>query len=423
MIRRSSGYVDPIWGPNGPPPFDANDPDFEDVDFYTDPRREQEGAPDGNRRDQASGTNPRSSRVIDPTTLYGLPVPERRWIVPEWLPCGHVTLNYGDGGTGKTLLSQQLMTSSATGLPWIGMAVKRCRTFAFYCEDDFDELHRRQVAICQAYGIALTDLGDMRWMSGVGEDNLLVTFDQDGRLRLTPRYEEIAREAKDFGAELIVIDTAADTFGGNENDRSQVRQFIGHALNRLAIEAKGAVLLNAHPSRSGLSATGDMDGGSTGWSNSARSRWSLSRPKGEDGEPTDTNERILTKRKANYSAIGDDIKLRWVSGVLVPPQRPGAAFAGAYKQIADDVFLTLLKRCAEQGIYVHHTNTSTLYAPKIFAKRPDRDGHTAKDFDMAMNRLFSNRVNQGPRVTRTKTATPATASSSPKCQTERVETP
>jgi RecA-family ATPase len=328
-------------------------------------------------------------RIIDPRSLFGLDVPVRRWIVEGWLPYGHVTLNYGDGGTGKTLLAQQLMTSCATGHGWCGLQTEQCRSLAYFCEDDEEELHRRQFNICEAYGCSLAELGDMRWISGVGDDNLLATFDPLGRMQLTERYASIVEAAKNFGAQLVVIDTAADTFGGNENDRSQVRQFVGTALNRLAQEIDGAVLLNAHPSRSGMSVTGDMDGGSTGWSNSARSRWSLTRPKSEDGEPADTDERILTRRKANYASIGDAIKLQWRAGVLTTSQRPGVAFAGAYRQTVDDVFLRLLGRCEAQGLRVSNSSHSPNYAPKEFAKRPDAEGYRAREFADAMASLFS----------------------------------
>jgi putative DNA primase/helicase len=71
----------------------------------------------------------------------------------------------------------------------------------------------------------------------------------------TDRLDELTRAALDFQATLVVVDTAADTFGGNENDRNQVRQYIGAGLNRLAQSLDGgnggAVLLNAHPSRRG----------------------------------------------------------------------------------------------------------------------------------------------------------------------------
>jgi RecA-family ATPase len=330
-------------------------------------------------------------RLIDPTKLHGVPVPERRWIVRDWLPFGHVTLFYGDGGVGKTLLAQQLLTSCATGRPWCGLVVKQCRVFGFFCEDDADEIHRRQAAILDAYGLNFADLADMRYVTGVGEDNLLVTFDRDNRAELTPRFHRLVEEARTFKAEVVLIDTAADTFGGNENDRSHVRQFVGHALNRFAREIGGAVLVNAHPSRSGMSAAGDLDGGSTGWSNSARSRWSLTRPIGEDGkEDKASQERVLTRRKANYAAAGETIQLRWSNGVLVPATAGSNPFAAVSKQMdRERVFLDLLAKCDAANMPVNESKKAGNWAPRVFAKRPDAGGHTVKDFDMAMSALFA----------------------------------
>ncbi len=117
-----------------PPPHPGYDgPDDRDV---TDPSTPATAKP------APAGFSP-----IDPTTWHGVAVPEREWIVQDWLPVGHVTLLYGDGGVGKTLLAQQLMTSCATGSPWCGLAVQKCRVFGMFCEDDADELHRRQAAI------------------------------------------------------------------------------------------------------------------------------------------------------------------------------------------------------------------------------------------------------------------------------------
>ena len=342
------------------------------------------------REKQATSEKP-ELHLIDPTKLHGLPVPERRWIVRDWLPFGHVTLFYGDGGVGKTLLAQQLLTSCATGRPWCGLAVERCRVFGFFCEDDADEIHRRQAAILDAYRLSFADLADMRYVTGVGEDNLLVTFDRDNRAELTPRFHSLVQEARAFGARLVLIDTAADTFGGNENDRSQVRQYVGHALNRFAREIDGAVLVNAHPSRSGMSATGDLDGGSTGWSNSARSRWSLTRPIGEDGkEDKASKERVLTRRKANYAAAGDTIKLRWRDGVLVPASASGSPFAAVNRQMdCEWVFLELLAKCDALDHPVNESKKAGNWAPRVFAKRPDANGYTIREFDAAMSGLFA----------------------------------
>ena len=92
-----------------------------------------------------------------------------------------------------------------------------------------------------------------------------MTFARGGG-ELTPFHSHVLEAALDLEARLVIVDTAADTFGGNENDRSQVRQFVSRALGSIAQKINGAVLLCAHPSRSGLS-SGEGDGGSTGWSN------------------------------------------------------------------------------------------------------------------------------------------------------------
>src|SRR5271166_929907 len=81
---------------------------------------------------------------FDPTSLEGLPVPQRQWLVAEWVPMARVTSLYGAGGEGKTLLGQMLATACALGKSWLGLRVRQCRSLLLYCEDDLDEMHRRQ---------------------------------------------------------------------------------------------------------------------------------------------------------------------------------------------------------------------------------------------------------------------------------------
>ena len=66
--------------------------------------------------DETGGETP-PLPVIDPSTLAGVPVPERHWLVDDWLGFGYTTALYGNGGIGKTLLAQMLLTASATGRP------------------------------------------------------------------------------------------------------------------------------------------------------------------------------------------------------------------------------------------------------------------------------------------------------------------
>ena len=51
---------------------------------------------------------------------------------------------------------------------------------------------------------------------------------------------------------MLTVDTAADTFGGNEIDRQQVRRYIQGCLTSLSLEFDLALALLAHPSASGL---------------------------------------------------------------------------------------------------------------------------------------------------------------------------
>ena len=325
-------------------------------------------------------------RIINPADLESRPIPEREWIVRDWLPIGSVTGNYGDGGTGKTLLAQQLQTSCATRFHWCGHPVLQCKSFGLYCEDSEEELHRRQDDINSVFGLPYSQLSDMRWISGVGDDWTLVNFTSDGRMHTTPKWDLLVKEVKAFGARMVPLDTAADLFGGNENDRSQVRRFIG-LLSGLGRDINGAVLLNCHPSRSGLS-SGNLDGGSTGWSNTFRSRWSFARPD-DDELPADTPERVLTRRKANYANIGESIRVRWTKGAFVPTTSSGGVSGALNRAAVEEVFMTLLVRCEQTQQRVSDSKHAAQYAPKIFARRPDSEGYAMKDFERAMASLFA----------------------------------
>jgi putative DNA primase/helicase len=330
--------------------------------------------------------------IFSPTVWLGKSPPAREWIVPSWIPCGVVTGLYGDGGLGKTLLAQQLQTSTATGKPWFGLPVDQVASLGVYCEDSRDELWRRQIDINSSYEIDHGDLADVRYMPRLGKNNILMTFSRNGVGELTRFHHHIVTAALDFKARLVVVDTAADTFGGNENDRNHVRQFISRGLGSIAQKINGAVLLCAHPSRSGL-ASGEGDGGSTGWSNAFRSRLYLCAPSSDAGDPPDPNARILQRRKANYAARSDEVRLRWRNGVIESDASMSAGATPFCQRDAKDVFLDLVAEFESTNRTVSEAKRAGNYAPRAFGRLPREQRHDYREahFSKAMEALFASR--------------------------------
>lgn len=254
-------------------------------------------------------------QLLDPRR-WTTAAPPRRWLVRDWIPRGVVTALYGDGGVGKSLLAQQLMSCTALALPWLGLETTGGRALGVMCEDDDDELHRRQEAINQALGVEMENLENLRYLSRVGGENILMTFPaRTGLGELTGFFDELDATCAEFRPDLFVADTIADFFGGNELDRSQVRQFVQNAFGRLARKHNCAVLMCGHPSAAGIS-SGSGTGGSTAWSNTVRSRLFFSRPPGREGEEPDPDARQLSRMKANYAPREAELRLRFSDGVF-----------------------------------------------------------------------------------------------------------
>lgn len=238
------------------------------------------------------------------------------WQVEGAFIRGTVAILAGDGGLGKSLILQQLITAAAFGMPWLGMATTPSRSLAVFCEDDMDELHRRQERINAHYGVRMKDLEPVMMESRPGRDCSLMKFEKWGANgRATPMMSQLTYAAKQHKASIVILDTLADVFDGNEIDRNQPRTFI-RALRKLALEIQGVVILTQHPSNEGM-ASGSGRSGSTGWSNSVRSRLYLTMPKkraGDDDKPT--NERLLKTMKMNAGKFGGHISVEWKDGVF-----------------------------------------------------------------------------------------------------------
>ncbi len=342
-------------------------------------------------------------KIVTADMFAGQAVPPREWHVVKLIPAKTVTILNGDGGTGKSLLATQLAVATVSGSAWVGSAVTAGPVLYLSAEDDLEELHRRVATIAQRSNIDLADLHQLSILPLAGEEALLASPEGRGNiLKASPLFAAIEERLASIRPALVVLDTLADLFGGDENQRAQARQFVS-LLRGWAIKHQTTILLLAHPSLSGM-ANGTGSSGNTAWNNSVRSRLFLERVITKDDnkvfEP-DPDARVLRTVKANYGRVGGEIHLKWVEGVLeakVQPVISSLAQMSAENR-ADQIFLSLLARFQAEGRRVSPTPAAPTYAPSYFAKHSGAERMTKRGLEAAMNRLFTTgkiRVSKSP---------------------------
>jgi RecA-family ATPase len=344
--------------------------------------------PDSKPEPAATPETPIPLPFINIAAWHHQPVPEREWCVLNRIPLRNVTLFSGEGAIGKSITSLHLGAAHVLGRDWLGSMPEPGPVLVFACEDETDELHRRLAHILDHYGASFANLKDMHLISMAGEDALLAAPDRLGLMQHTKLFERLRMAAIEVKPKLIVLDNSADVFGGGENDRAQVRQFIG-ILRGLAIAANAGVLLTSHPSLTGIN-TGTGVSGSTAWNASVRSRLYMKRAITEKDEEPDPDLRVIEVMKNNYGPVGETITVRWKDGLFLPVAVPGSLERMAREQKVDDLFLKLLDRSTEQGRNLSDKKTANTYAPSRFAGEPEAkaDHITKREMAEAMERLF-----------------------------------
>lgn len=329
--------------------------------------------------------------LIDPAAWDGIVAPPREWAVKgimPWLQCSYLT---GVGSVGKSLASQQIATCVAVGLPFLGVETRQAVAIYVTCEDDADELHRRQKAICEALGVSLSDLsGNLHLLSLAGEiANEMATFAQEGNMIVGKAYERLEATAAEVGAQFIVLDNVAHLFAGNENIRAQVAAFVS-LMNRLAQKIGGAVLLLGHPNKAGQEFSG-----STAWENQVRSRLYMGFVTDNDGVVLDSDARTLTNSKANYGPARSQISFRWHKWAFVHeedlPTDQRAELAAAIAVAGENAaFLACLRQRAKEGdARAVGPSPGPNYAPAQFSGMALAKGFKKPALKRAMDRLFS----------------------------------
>lgn len=333
--------------------------------------------------------------LIDPAEWEGGEPPAREWALENWIPAQQATYITGPGSAGKSLISQQLCTCIALGLPFMGVETRQAVSLYLTCEDDAAELRRRQHAICAALGVKLADLsGKLFLVSRAGRTgNELATFadrievDEFGiaspLLRTTPQWTALAGTAQALGVQFVALDNVAHLFAGNENIRNEVAAFVS-LMNRLAAFIGGAVLFLGHPNKAGADYSG-----STAWENQVRSRLYLEKPEAE----LDCDVRELSIGKANYAANGAKLRFRWHRGAFIRDEELPESYreqltATIQASHDNEVFLQCLDTRNAQERPVSESRASRTYAPKEFALMAESKDIGRARLEAALDRLF-----------------------------------
>jgi RecA-family ATPase len=315
----------------------------------------------------------------------------REWAVQDRFPLRNVSLISGEGAVGKSILIMQLGVAHALGRDWIGTLPEPGPFLYLNAEDEEAELHRRLADIAAHFGTAFAELkSDVHILSLAGKDAVLGYADRNGLIQPTPLFHKLTEAAGDIRPKLIALDTSADIFGGNENDRAQVRQFIG-LMRGMAIAANAAVIIATHPSLTGITSGSGLNG-NTAWHNSVRARAYMKTAKTEDDVEPDKALRLVEFMKSNYGPVADAITVRWKDGVFVPESKSGSLEKLASEAKADHAFLRLLERFDSEGRTVGERPGHS-YAPAVFGEEPEAKaaGLNKKALAEAMRRLFASR--------------------------------
>jgi RecA-family ATPase len=311
----------------------------------------------------------------------------RIWWIQDWLGPSPTLLS-GAGGSGKSTIKQTISTSLAIGREYLAATTQPLRVLMWACEDDENEIVRRQDAICAHFGIERADLqGKLYIEPRQGFQNTLFDIAY-GTATFTSEYHFLKQQVNDLNIDVVVLDNIGQVYGGNENDRHQVTVFV-NGLHGMVRGRPFAPVLLGHVART----QGSEFAGSAAWENAVRMRWYLGhtlpdqKPDDDDGHDRDVV--YLARRKANYTDK-DWRRFRFRDGLFVPDEAQVRQFGNGYREeAATEAVLSAFTKLLATGIKPTDSKNATDYLPKQIVAKGFGQGHNRRELESAMHRLMA----------------------------------
>lgn len=341
--------------------------------------------------DRANATQEPEENLLRWRDLGKKQPPAFSWLLEHWLSW-HPTLLAGRGGIGKSLLIQQIGTGLAVGKPLWSTSCAPVNVLYWACEDDHDEIWRRQDRICRSMGIGFEQLDNLHIDARCGLSNSIFATDF-GRPALQPLFGKLMEQVNDLKISVLILDNIAQTFGGNENDRHHVTMFL-NAIIGIVRDRPFCPIILGHIAKSPSSEYS----GSTAWENAARMRWYLAEKLPDEADADRTSEgaetsdsRFLCKRKTNYSA-NDFVRFGFENGVFSVDQPEvisgGDTMSYLRSLRGQTVVLQAVKKLAGMGIHCTQGSRGSNYLPAKIVEMKLSEGYSKHELKAAMNSLM-----------------------------------
>ena len=285
-----------------------------------------------------------------------------RWLWPNRIPLGKLTLLVGNPGVGKSFLTIYMAAQISRGRAWADSAErsKPGTTIILTAEDDIGDTVKIRA---EAGGADLSKIIalDAYTTMIVDEETGKSSSKVMGLYDLSKDLDVLIKEVENHpDTRLVVIDPISAYMGGkNSNSNTEVREFL-HPLVNLAKERSIAIIGISHLNKNQNAAAAYRTLGSIGFTAAARAVWLVAEDIDEPGR------KLLIPSKGNLSKHATGLAFRLMD---IPVATPDGMADGAY--------------CAFEPDPIDITADDVLVVPMRDKKRPakrDKAGEWLQGF-------------------------------------------